>query len=684
MTDDFRYEPQAFLSTLPPGRAQRRFAASVALLSAAVFVTVAPFAKVQLAQVWAFIPAYQSATVITDLITAVLLFGQFAILRSRALLALASGYLFTSFIAFAHMLTFPGLFAPSGLLGAGEQTTASIYMFWHAVFPLTVIAYARLDGHRQQGVESANRPVRAIVSCVAGTLVATCALTASATVGRDALPAIMSGNRYTPAMFSIVSAVWVVNVVALVLLWKRRPRSVLDLWILVVLCAWLFDIALAAVLNAGRFDLGFYAGRIYGLLASSVVLIVLLLEYGALYARLAATLQGEQGERRRAEERSAAHTAELDAVSSELKVEAGGRRRAETDASEARQRLAGIIDSAMDAIITVDEEQRIVLFNSTAEALFGCPQSEALGASLDRFIPERFRSVHSEHIKRFGEGGVASRRMAIQRVVTGVRRGSEEFPIEASISQVKLHDRKYYTVIVRDVTERLRADEALRRSRQELHEMATVGATAREQEKSRIARELHDELAQSLTALRMDVDWLRQRGMALEGPSAAKLAAMEKMLDRNIAATRRIAADLRPLMLDDLGLVPAAQWLVENFRERHGVECEIAVTPPDLELADPHATAVFRIIQESLANVARHAEAKRVEVDLSCGDCQIRLRVRDDGRGFDPTDPRKPNSFGLVGLRERAHLVDGEIRIDSAPGRGTSIEVRIPFERRAT
>ena len=159
---------------------------------------------------------------------------------------------------------------------------------------------------------------------------------------------------------------------------------------------------------------------------------------------------------------------------------------------------------------------------------------------------------------------------------------------------------------------------------------------------------------------------------------------MEKMLDRSIAATRRIAADLRPLMLDDLGLVPAAQWLVENFKERHGVECEIVVTPPDLELTDPHATAVFRIIQESLANVARHAAAKRVEVDLSCGDRQIRLRVRDDGRGFDPTDPRKPNSFGLVGLRERAQLVDGEIRIDSAPGRGTSIEVRIPFERRTT
>ena len=209
--------------------------------------------------------------------------------------------------------------------------------------------------------------------------------------------------------------------------------------------------------------------------------------------------------------------------------------------------------------------------------------------------------------------------------------------------------------------------------------MAAVSATAREQEKSRVARELHDELAQALTVLRLDVNWLRQRGLASDAPSAAKLLAMEKMLEHTVAATRRIAADLRPLMLDDLGLVPAAEWLVENFKERHGIDCRIAVSPADLELADPHATAVFRIVQESLANVARHAEAAHVEVNIACSDAEINLRIRDDGCGFDLSHPRKPNSFGLVGLRERARLVDGEINIDTAPGRGTSIEVRIPF-----
>ena len=686
-------ESGILLSTLRPSPRQQRLAFAVALISLTVFAALVPFAKLQLPQIWPFIPVYQSAVVINDLITAALLFGQYGILRWRALLALATGYLFTAFMGAAHMLSFPGLFAPSGLFGAGPQTTAWLFMFWHAGFPLAVIAYT-LSG-RPPSPESQSRPRAAIAGSVVGAFAATCAATLLATVGHDALPAIMSGNRYTDILIYVVGFVWAANLLALVVLWRRRPRSVLDLWMMVVLCAWLLDIALSAVLNAGRFDLGFYAGRLFGLLASTFVLLVLLFESGALYMRVARALDGERHERRRAEQKTEElnrlaasleseveeRTAELETMNVELQAEIAERERAESSADEARHRLAGIIDSAMDAIITVDDRQRIVVFNTTAEALFSCARAEALGASLSRFIPERFRKAHATHIQLFGEGAIASRRMASQRIVTGLRSDGSEFPIDASISQLALNGRKYYTVIVRDVTERLRAEEALRRSKEDLYEMATVSATAREQEKSRIARELHDELAQSLTALRMDVAWLGQRGLAADAPSAAKLAAMETMLDRMVAATRRIAADLRPLMLDDLGLVPAAQWLVENFKERHGVACEIDVAPPDLELQDPQATAVFRIMQESLVNVARHAQASRVEITLARVDGEIRLRVADDGRGFDLSEARKDNSFGLVGLRERAHLVDGQITIDSAPGRGTIVEVRIPLPR---
>ena len=306
-------ERRVFLSTQPAGRGDRLLAFAVALASGAIFLAAAPFAKLPLAQVPAFIPIYESALAINDLVTAVLLFGQFAFLRTRSLYLLACGYLFTAFIAVAHALTFPGLFSPVGLLGAGPQSTAWLYMFWHAGFPLVVIAYARMKGEEPAAGPRAGTGA-AVFSGVAAVLVAVLGLTLLATAGAGVLPAIMQGNRYTPVMIAVVSSVWALSLVALVVLWHKRPHSVLDLWLMVVMCAWIFDIALSAVLNAGRFDLGFYAGRIYGLLAASFVLIVLLLENSRLYARLVEAHESERRERRLAQEKSA----ELAALNKEL------------------------------------------------------------------------------------------------------------------------------------------------------------------------------------------------------------------------------------------------------------------------------------------------------------------------------------------------------------------------------
>jgi len=307
---------QVFLSTLVAGRGERRFAVAVVLVSAAVFIFAVPMAKVPLSPVWAFIPVYQSALVVNDLITAVLLFGQFAILRSRALLVLASGYLFTAVMAAAHALTFPGLFSPSGLLGAGPQTTAWLYMFWHGGFPLLVGAYALLKDDGALGTPTTRHPSVAILCAGAAVFAAVSALTLLATWEQHVLPAIMQGNRYTPTMITVVSSVWTLSLLALGLLWRRRPHSVLDVWLMVVMSAWLFDIALSAVLNAGRFDLGFYAGRIYGLLAASFVLLVLLIEHGRLYARLAEAHASERRERQLVQLR----TAELTAVNKDLEA----------------------------------------------------------------------------------------------------------------------------------------------------------------------------------------------------------------------------------------------------------------------------------------------------------------------------------------------------------------------------
>ncbi len=338
-------------------------------------------------------------------------------------------------------------------------------------------------------------------------------------------------------------------------------------------------------------------------------------------------------------------------------------------AESAAARLAGLLDSAMDGIVTVDATQRIVMYNQAAERIFGHPADAVRGQSLELLIPSRFRGTHAAQVGRFGQTGVTSRRMGDQTVLHGLRANGEEFPIEASISQLETPEGKLFTVILRDVSERMRAQ-------QELAAFAAESAGVREQEKSRIARELHDELAQALTALKMDTISLRGH---VQGKAEAqgKLSQMIAMLDNCVASVRRISADLRPLVLDDLGLLPAIEWLVQSFTQRHGVPCELEADE-DLELDEPYATAVFRIVQESLVNVAKHAGATRVWVRLAHEGGSLVLSVRDNGRGFRPTDARKPQSLGIAGLRERAHLLRGSVRIVSAPGEGTVVEARIP------
>jgi diguanylate cyclase (GGDEF)-like protein len=281
MADDGIAECGVFLCDVQAGRGECRLAAAAVLASTVIFLLLAPFAKLPLPHLPVFIPIYQAALIINDLITVVLLLGQRQLARGKALSLLACGYLFTALMSGVHALTFPGLFSPAGLLGAGPQTTAWLYMFWHGGFPLIVVVYGHLASRRTP-------PRRGVVTLAGAAAVccAVCGLTLLATVGQHFLPAIMRGNHYTPSMILVVSGVWSLNLAAVFTLWRRRPLSILDLWLIVVMCAWLFDIALSAMLNGGRYDLGFYAGRIYGLVAASLVLVVLLCRNGALYLQL--------------------------------------------------------------------------------------------------------------------------------------------------------------------------------------------------------------------------------------------------------------------------------------------------------------------------------------------------------------------------------------------------------------
>ena len=350
--------------------------------------------------------------------------------------------------------------------------------------------------------------------------------------------------------------------------------------------------------------------------------------------------------------------------------------------SEREMRLNSIIGSAMDGIITIDEQQNIALFNVAAEKIFRCAAVEAVGSNIERFIPERYRPGHREHVRRFGEAGMTMRRMGGELVLAGLRADGEEFPIDASISHVDVEGRKFYTVILRDITERQGAAAALNKSHQELRELYESMHQVREAERTRIARELHDELAQWLTALKMDVTWIASRLPREQEDLIVKAERAKTVVDSTVAAVRRIAADLRPVMLDDLGLVPALESLLSDLADRAGIEATVNAGSDELVLREPLATAVYRMVQEALTNVARHANATDVVVDVVQAGETLHVRVRDNGQGLKPDPSRK--SFGLLGIRERARTLGGDARIYSPPGGGTVVEIDVPLELQPT
>jgi signal transduction histidine kinase len=280
-------EPKVSLATLPPTPRQRRLALAVAAILLLAFAITVPFAPIHLQRIDAFIPSLLGVFCVNDLITTALLFSQFSIGRSRALLVLACGYLFAALIAVPQALTFPGAFSPTGLFGAGPDSAAWIYFFWHFGFPAALLIYAWLKDEQHSKYLSQISPRSAIGWSVAIVISLVCGLTWLATAEDEHLPRLFTNiTNMTPLVFRFGVLTNLLNALALALLWRRR-RSLLDQWLIVVTVALISEMALVTLFETSRFSFGFYAGRIFTFITSIVVLVVLISETTKLDARLA-------------------------------------------------------------------------------------------------------------------------------------------------------------------------------------------------------------------------------------------------------------------------------------------------------------------------------------------------------------------------------------------------------------
>jgi PAS domain S-box-containing protein len=346
------------------------------------------------------------------------------------------------------------------------------------------------------------------------------------------------------------------------------------------------------------------------------------------------------------------------------------------------RRLAAMVETTTDAILILDHEQKITLANQAAERLFGYPQERLLHQPIEMLIPPRFHRAHHHHVEGFGKTGTSVRRMGGEANVVGMRSDGAEFPIDASISHLMEDGKPLYTVILRDITERKRAEQELRLSREYLRNLYDNLQTIREEERKRIARELHDDLGQTLGAVRIDLTLLRNT-LPANLPELEKNAELiDRLLLSAITSVRRISSDLRPRPLDDLGLVPALQMLAGEFSQRHNIVCEVGAPAEDVRLPDDIASPVFRMVQESLNNVAKHADATHVHIELSINENILSLTIADNGKGFTTDDTKKPESFGLIGMRERAWAMGGSLEVNSGvtgDSKGTAISISIPL-----
>jgi PAS domain S-box-containing protein len=333
--------------------------------------------------------------------------------------------------------------------------------------------------------------------------------------------------------------------------------------------------------------------------------------------------------------------------------------------SKSEARMRSVFNNVSDGIIIIDEKGIIEKLNPSAERLFGYSAEELTGYSINALMPEPDRNRHDSYLARYLNSGKA-KILDTRREVNGLRKDGSIFPMELGVSEFYVDQRHFFIGTVHDITERKKAEEALR-------DLSSHLERAREDERTRIAREIHDELGSMLTALKMDLSWLNKQLPADRSLCREKIVVMNRYLDNGIGSVRKIIADLRPTILDHLGLLAAIEWMLDEFREQNGVQCIFTVSENNIVMEESRDIAVFRIIQEALTNISLHSGATKVTLDVETGINSLMMKITDNGCGMTEAQRRKSGKYGILGMHERARHFGGEVTINSEPGKGTTL-----------
>jgi len=355
----------------------------------------------------------------------------------------------------------------------------------------------------------------------------------------------------------------------------------------------------------------------------------------------------------------------------------GQRNAAEQEKQESDSTVRALFEAAAQGIFMVDRRGRIVLANPAAEKMLGYAQSEIVGQSIELLVPEKLRGGHVAHRESYF-GNPQDRPMGLGLDLEARRKDGSTFDAEISLSYFQSAQGTLAVAFVSDISKRKADEQAIRRQGEDLRSLAGRLMTAQDDERRRIARDLHDDLSQKLAYLAMDIGKLVSRENSNQ-ELQADLRLMQRRAADAAESVRRISHQLHPSILDDIGLEAALEQYCEEFGERSGIRTYFSARNVPESLPRGVASSIYHIFQESLRNVSKHSEAKEAFVTLEYAANVLRLTVRDEGIGLSPNQPQSGASIGIVGMKERAHLVNGTVEIDSKSGEGTEVSVVVPI-----